>query len=121
MTPETDNAILIVEDEAASREALSEFLASKGYDVACASNGLAALYEVTNKKPKLILLDLMMPVMDGYAFLELARKLHLLEGVAVIVTTAQQSANMPGAAATVDKPIRPERLMPLVRRFVDAA
>ncbi|HKD65922.1 MAG TPA: response regulator [Candidatus Binataceae bacterium] len=113
----SNQEILIVEDEADSREALSEFLEAKGYAVACAPNGRAALDKIRSNKPRLILLDLMMPVMDGYAFLDLARRLHLLDGVAVVVTSAQEIKSTPGAAAVVDKPIRPERLMSLVRRF----
>lgn len=120
MAPDTDKIILVVEDQNDARAALSGFLEAKGYTVDCAENGLAALAQIKTRKPKLILLDLAMPVMDGYTFLSQARQRHLLEDVAVIVTSAHQSGSTPGAAAVVSKPIRPERLMPLIHRFVDA-
>jgi CheY-like chemotaxis protein len=121
MTADTEKSILIVEDEPDGREALSEILAAKGYDVACAENGRAALDEIAAKKPRLILLDLAMPVMDGYTFLKLAGRRKLLENVAVIVTTADQSTRTPEAAAVVNKPIRLERLLLLIRRFMGAS
>jgi CheY-like chemotaxis protein len=120
MTPEVEKSILIVEDEADAREALSEFLEANGYTVDCASNGLAALDEIKSKKPSLILLDLKMPVMDGYTFLDQARQRHLLEGIPVVITSAYRAQSTPGAAAILDKPIRPDKLMPLIRRLVDA-
>jgi CheY-like chemotaxis protein len=111
------NAILIVEDEADARNALSEFLRANGYAVASVPNGLAALDEIRERKPKLILLDLAMPVMDGYTFLDVARERHLLDDVAVVVTTAHDSPNTPDVSAVLGKPIKPEKLMPLVRKF----
>ncbi len=114
---DSSSTILIVEDEADAREALSEFLGINGYRVTVAANGLAALDEIKEHKPKLILLDLAMPVMDGYTFLDAARDRHLLEDVAVVVTTAQSSHSTPGVTAVLQKPIRPEKLMPLVRKF----
>ncbi|SRR5579883_3206581 len=118
MASNKGNPILIVEDEADAREALSEFLAAKGYQVACASNGLAAIDQIRNTKPVLILLDLNMPVMDGYTFLDQAQQNHLLEDVPVIVTTAHRLQDTPGAAAIVSKPIMPEALVPLIERLV---
>jgi CheY-like chemotaxis protein len=118
MATDNEKSILIVEDEPDGREALSELLQAKGYDVVCAENGKAALDEIATKKPKLILLDLTMPVMDGNAFLDVARRRHLLENVAVIVTTAEPSPSTAGAAAVVKKPIRLERLLSLIGRFI---
>ncbi len=115
----TDNTILIIEDEDDAREALSEYLEAKGYEVLCAADGLDGLNQIKKNHPKLVLLDLSMPVLDGYAFLELARQHHLLEDTAVVVTTAYQTRRAPGASAVVQKPIRPEKLMPLIHRFVD--
>jgi CheY-like chemotaxis protein len=119
MTPDTSKIILVVEDQDDARAALSGLLEAKGYTVACAENGLAALNELKTRKPRLILLDLAMPVMDGYTFMDHARQCHLLEDVIVIVTSAHQPTSMPGAAAVVGKPIRPERLMLLIRQFLD--
>jgi CheY-like chemotaxis protein len=120
MAPDTEKFILIVEDEPDGREALSELLAAQGYDVACAENGKAALDEIAARKPRLIVLDMKMPVMDGHTFLKQASRKHLLEDVAVIVTTADQAPSTPGAAAVLKKPIRLDRLLFLIRRYLGA-
>ena len=75
MIPDIDKTILVVEDQEDARAALSGFLEAKGYIVACAENGLAALDEIKTRKPRLILLDLAMPVMDGYTFMNQARQI----------------------------------------------
>jgi CheY-like chemotaxis protein len=118
MKADAEKSILVVEDEAEAREALAEFLEAKGYTVDCVENGLEALEEIKNKKPRLILLDLMMPLMDGYAFLDQASKSHLIEDIPVVVTSAYQSRHAPGAAAVVRKPIKPESLLPVIERLV---
>ncbi len=117
MTADPGTTILIVEDEPDAREALSEFLGVNGYRVAVAAHGLAALEEIKDHKPKLILLDLAMPVMDGYTFLDVARERRLLGDVAIVVITAHQSQSTPDVTAVLHKPIKPEKLMPLVRKF----
>jgi CheY-like chemotaxis protein len=60
--------ILIVEDDTSIRELLVELLESEGYEVDAAVNGLEGLKQLESKQPDLILIDLMMPVMDGYTF-----------------------------------------------------
>ncbi len=62
-------SILIVEDEQVLQDVYKLILASKGYDVHVASNGLEGLGQLKNVKPDLVLLDLFMPVMDGREFL----------------------------------------------------
>lgn len=118
MTVAERNTILIVDDTADEREALGEFLEANGYKVASAHNGKAALNKIEQLQPRLILLDLMMPVMDGFTFLGLAQRNALLKNVPIIVTTGHPSQSPPGAAAVLSKPIKPERLLPLVRRFM---
>ena len=59
------SVILIVDDDAESREVLSELLAREGYTVVCAENGRDALDYLSRSIPSLIILDLMMPVMSG--------------------------------------------------------
>ena len=59
--------ILIVEDHAAFRETLADMLADEGYAIRTAANGLEALDAFAEKRPNLVLLDVMMPGRDGYA------------------------------------------------------
>ena len=65
--------ILIVDDEASVRAAVSAILEADGYDVATAADGLIALEHVQRQAPALIVLDIRMPRMDGVAF---AREYH---------------------------------------------
>lgn len=68
--------------------------------------------------PSLILLDLMMPVMDGDSFLKRARQDERVKDVPLILTTAHPPEHSPATAAILVKPIRPERLLALSRRLV---
>lgn len=66
--------LLIIEDDIQLRETLMELLSIYGYDVHKADNGLEGLKAVEKIKPDLILCDIMMPVLDGYGFMELHQK-----------------------------------------------
>lgn len=65
--------ILIIEDEKPLREAFAYLLESEGFEIACAENGRTALPRLKSFKPDLILLDMLMPVMDGMTFLKQAQ------------------------------------------------
>lgn len=62
--------ILVVDDKANMRRLLQEYLTEQGYIVTTAENGRQALFAARHEPPDLILLDIMMPEMDGYAFLQ---------------------------------------------------
>jgi CheY-like chemotaxis protein len=115
MFPQKKKIILIVDDDDNVREALSELLTVNGYTVACAANGHAAFNEVSIRLPQLILLDLVMPVMDGHAFLDVARYDSQLKDIPVIVITAHPSQVAIGATVVLTKPIRPEKLIATIR------
>lgn len=66
--------IIVVEDDLAMREIVVHKLASKGFDVKEAENGMKGLELIEAEKPDLVLLDLMMPEMDGFGVLETLRK-----------------------------------------------
>ena len=68
-----DKTILIIEDEADIREAIAETVQDGGYTVFTATNGQEGLALATKEKPDLILLDLMMPIMDGKTMLKKLR------------------------------------------------
>ncbi len=73
MSVKLDKKILIVEDEAPLRNAVSDILSFEGFDVFQAKNGQEGLDAALKEHPALILLDLMMPVMDGLTMLEKLR------------------------------------------------
>jgi DNA-binding response OmpR family regulator len=66
--------ILVVDDKANIRTLVRDYLTEQGFRVAVADNGQNALYAARHEKPDLILLDIMMPEMDGYEFIRAYRK-----------------------------------------------
>ena len=80
--------ILIIEDEADIREAMAEAAQDAGFNVTTASNGAIGLSMALEQKPDLILLDIIMPVMDGHETLRKLREDEWGRSVKVIVLTA---------------------------------
>ena len=84
-----DGGILVVDDDAGSRARLRHVLERNGWRVDEAENGQAALDHITREIPQLVLLDLTMPVMDGFAFLHALRNRPGCADVPVVVLTAR--------------------------------
>jgi GAF domain-containing protein/CheY-like chemotaxis protein len=80
---------LIVEDDTATREMLARFLEKENWQIAAAENGRVALKRLAEKIPQLILLDLMMPEMNGFQFVAELRKRDEWKNIPVIVVTAK--------------------------------
>jgi CheY-like chemotaxis protein len=80
--------ILIVDDNIDSCNALEKLLQSAGHEITHAHEGRAALAQVINDRPDVVLLDLVMPEMDGAAFLEVVRSYSRLQSLPVVVHTA---------------------------------
>lgn len=81
--------ILVVEDDANTRDLLRTILTKDGWTVQTAENGRVALEKVDHTHPGLVLLDLMMPEMDGFTFIDEFQKLPWAAGVPVVVLTAK--------------------------------
>jgi CheY-like chemotaxis protein len=115
----TNKLILVVDDDGETREALSEFLLVNRYAVQ-SGNRQTALDEITGQHniPALILLDVVMPVMDGRTFIGRTRQDSETRNVPIVVITAHPSAGAAGANAILSKPVRPERLLSLLGRFL---
>ncbi len=105
-------SILIVEDDADIRASMEELLGDEGYQVASAVHGLDALVRLQSatELPKLILLDLMMPEMDGYAFRAELLKDPRLAGIPVVLMSAggdlESKAKQLSAQGVLKKPFR---------------
>jgi CheY-like chemotaxis protein len=84
-TPAPSKKILIVEDDKELRDFYTELLTTEGFSVTTAENGQLGLDAVTSQKPDLVLLDLMMPVMDGKTMLHTIREMPEFKTTPVIV------------------------------------
>lgn len=85
--------ILIVEDEDDTRRLMRDMLEGQGWTVSEAPNGREALHALDRGTPNLILLDLMMPEMDGFEFMDVLRKHNSHKQIPVIVVTAMTLSN----------------------------
>ncbi len=88
-TPETPSPVLLVEDDTDTREVMRRMLDKAGWPVVEAANGREALDQMARARPGIILLDLMMPVMDGFDFLLEMRARQDWCDIPVIVLTAK--------------------------------
>lgn len=110
--------ILIVDDEFGIVEALSDFLQDEGYRTATALNGRLALEQMAVEHPALVLLDYMMPVMNGPAVLEAMKADPSLRDVPVVLMSASPPKSWRHLPASdfLPKPFGLEQLIELVRR-----
>jgi CheY-like chemotaxis protein len=81
--------VLVVEDDADMRELVRDTLSKHGWQVTEAANGRIALERVAEKKPAVIILDLMMPEMDGFEFVIKLREREEWRDIPIIVVTAK--------------------------------
>jgi CheY-like chemotaxis protein len=81
--------VLVVEDDEPTRALLGRALSKAGWTVAEAENGRVALEKMAEARPALVLLDLMMPEMDGFEFLDALRRDEAQSAVPVVVITAK--------------------------------
>jgi two-component system alkaline phosphatase synthesis response regulator PhoP len=121
---ETKSKILLVDDEVDILEFLSYNLEKEGYIVYTAKNGVDALKIAEDKLPNLIILDIMMPEMDGIATCEEIRKMPLLNNTIVAFLTArgedysQIAGFEAGGDDYITKPIRPKVLVSRVKALL---
>ena len=113
--------ILIVEDDDDVREMLATTLELEGTEVVTAANGLEAYHLARLHHPKLIVLDLMMPVMTGEEFRKVQLAHDTIRDIPVVVVSAHhdapQIADRMQADAWLRKPIDIEELWALVKRY----
>jgi two-component system, OmpR family, alkaline phosphatase synthesis response regulator PhoP len=116
--------ILVVDDKANVRQLLDDYLTQQGFHVVTATNGREALYAARQASPDAILLDIMMPEMDGFQFLEHYRR---EQSVPVIILTARDAESDTvvglelGADDYVLKPFRVRELVARIRAVLRRA
>jgi two-component system, chemotaxis family, chemotaxis protein CheY len=106
--------VLVVDDDPDILDAICDILEGEGYRVARARHGVEALDRVSQELPSVILLDLMMPVMDGLAFANALRQRPLPRRVPIVVISADgnpQRAAALGAQAYLAKPFDIDALL----------
>src|SRR6476660_6744136 len=117
--------VLLVDDYPDAREMYSEYLQFSGFDVVEAANGMEALQRAVEAAPDIILMDLSLPVMDGW---EATRRLKADQRTASIPVVAltghalagiSQGAKAAGCDAFITKPCLPEDLVKEIRKILD--
>jgi CheY-like chemotaxis protein len=115
--------ILIVDDDPDIRDVLQMtldmLLAEHPHQVLTAGNGKEALEAIRGTRPDLVLLDLMMPIMNGAEFLDAVRRDERLRRMPVIIVSAWRSAttNIQGAQGFLGKPIDVDDVMTIVEKY----
>jgi len=111
--------VLIVEDDSDIRAVLAEALELEGYEVSLAADGAQALRIARERAPDLILLDLMMPVMDGWSFRAAQLADCELADIPLVVVSAVGADRLAGfdADGILCKPFRLQDLYATVARF----
>jgi two-component system cell cycle response regulator DivK len=117
--------VLVVDDYQDAREMYAEYLAYSGFRVAEASNGIEALEKAFELLPDVILMDLSLPGMDGWAATRRLKTDERTRRIPVVALTghalagASESARQAGCDAFVTKPCLPDELVVQVRRMLD--
>jgi two-component system, cell cycle response regulator DivK len=116
--------ILVVEDQEDNRQILRDLLTNAGYEMTEAVNGEEALAEVAKQRPDLILMDIQLPVMDGYEATRRIRTNPDLKSVPIIAVTSyalagdETKALDAGCDAYVTKPFSPRQLLAKIREYL---
>jgi DNA-binding response OmpR family regulator len=122
MEAKSGSRILVVEDEAPMRTALKDCLESEGYRVLTAADGQAGLERAMQEKPDLVLLDIMMPRLDGYAVCAELRRLSNPARVLMLTAKGQIEDRVRGLDTGADdylvKPFSTDELLARVRALL---
>jgi len=116
--------ILVVEDQEDNRQILRDLLASADYEMDEAENGEEALTAVAKQRPDLILMDIQLPIMDGYEATRRIKGNPAWKDIPIIVVTSyalsgdEGKARDAGCDAYVTKPYSPRQLLAKIKEFL---
>ena len=116
--------ILVVEDQEDNRQILRDLLGNAGFDLVEAENGEQALAALAKRRPDLILMDIQLPIMDGYEATRRIRADPEMKSIPIIAVTSyaltgdEAKALAAGCNAYVTKPFSPRALLAKVREYV---
>ena len=117
----TKKKILIVEDEESLLKLESILLTSRGYEVVGAADGVAALEQVVSARPDLVILDVMLPEIDGFEVCRRIKQNPETARIPVLMLTAKKSDQdcargmAAGASAYVTKPFKSARIIEIIQ------
>ena len=116
--------ILVVEDQMDSLQIVRDLLRVNGYEMTEAQNGEEAIAAVAKERPDLILMDIQLPVMDGYEATRRIKADPSLRSIPIIAVTAyalsgdEEKARAAGCDDFVPKPYSPRQLLAKIREFL---
>ena len=117
--------LLIVDDEEPALSMMRALLEQKRFDVTTARDGLEAMEKIQGRKPDLILLDVMMPDLDGYQLCDLLKKNPEYKNIPIIIITAKSQkkdifwAREKGADEYLIKPVDPDALLKTIHKLLE--
>jgi twitching motility two-component system response regulator PilH len=116
--------ILVIDDDPKALILMEAVLKPYGYDVVLINDGREVIQTAKKEKPDLILLDIMMPGMDGYTILNKIKKEEAIKNIPVVMVTALELdgnkvfASICGASAYATKPINSQHLIETITQFL---
>ena len=117
--------ILIIDDDLTNDKILQARLQSQGYQAIIATDGDEGLLKVKSEKPNLIILDIQMPRMNGYTFMNELKKMEHFKSIPVIVLTAHETMqpifSLKGVKGYLVKPVNPDILFEKMKQCLGAA
>jgi CheY-like chemotaxis protein len=111
--------VLVVDDEIDIRQAVAEVLADEGYQVYAASDGAEALSQCRAHHPSVVLLDLMMPRMNGWEFRDAQKHDPDVSAIPVVVISALGRVSNIDAQGFIQKPFDLDELLSMVKRHAE--
>lgn len=121
---ERNKTVLVVDDEPDIRLILQARLEAAGYRVETASNGLEALNRIRTQPPDLVILDLMLPGMDGFAVCAMLKRDQRFSHIPIVILSARSQAQDKktgtslGADAYITKPFQPQELLSTIEQLI---
>jgi two-component system, cell cycle response regulator DivK len=116
--------ILVVEDQPDSRQIIRDMVAGTDYEITEAENGEEALAAIAKQRPDLILMDIQLPIMDGYSATRLIKTDPALRSIPIIALTSyalageEKKVRSAGCDDYVTKPFSPRQLLAKIRQYL---
>ena len=116
--------VLVVEDSPPQREMISELLAETGFEVTVATDGVEAMEQLQQSTPDVVVLDIVMPRMNGYEVCRQIKADHRTQSIPVVICTSKGEefdrywGMKQGADAYITKPFDPKELVGTIKQLL---